>query len=317
MTKMSQVSNRPLNWNVLLVMSREATDERLAMSEYASQHGARIVALAYPGLIASRYSFVSSAFDSVPNWSEIMALDAPAKLRAISDPTVRERLRAGLNSPEGQRREIAQIGRHTVVQGFSPASKAVEGRVLGEIAAERGVDSLDLLLDFMVADELRTGMAPRPVGDDPSLWPVREQLWRDPRVVIGASDAGAHLDILSTYDYAATYLELTRDRSDIPIETAVQRLTDVPARLYGLRERGRIAEGWWADLCLFDPAAVAQGVVGWREDLPGGYSRLYSEPAGIEHVVVNGVEIARHGKPLEARPGRVLRSGRDTLTVLP
>ena len=44
--------------------------------------------------------------------------------------------------------------------------------------------------------------------DDPSLWPVREQLWRDPRVVIGASDAGAHLDILSTYDYAATYLEL-------------------------------------------------------------------------------------------------------------
>ena len=209
MTKMSQVSNRPVNWNVLLVMSREATDERLAMSEYAAQHGARILALAYPGLIASRYSFVSSVFDSVPNWSEIMALEAPAKLRAISDPAVRERSpRPASNSPEGQRREIAQIDRHTIVQGFSPASKAVEGRRLGEVAAEQGVDSLDLLLDFMVADELRTGMAPRPVGDDPSLWPVREQLWRDPRVVIGASDAGAHLDILSTYDYAATYLEL-------------------------------------------------------------------------------------------------------------
>ena len=317
MTKMSQASNRPLNWNILLVMSREATDERLAMSEYASQHGARIIALAYPGLIASRYSFVSSAFDSVPNWSEVMALDPPAKLRALTDPAVRERLRAGINSPEGRRREIANIDRHTIVQGFSPASKAVEGRVLGEVAAERGVEPLDLLLDFMVADELRTGMAPRPVGDDPSLWPVREQLWRDPRVMIGASDAGAHLDILSTYDYAATYLELTRDRSEIPVEISVQRLTDAPARLYGLRERGRIAEGWWADLCLFDAAAVAQGAVGWRDDLPGGFSRLYSEPAGIEHVVVNGVEIARHGKPLEARPGRVLRSGRDTETVLP
>ncbi|TML17623.1 MAG: aminoacylase [Actinobacteria bacterium] len=317
MTKMSQVSARPVNWNILLVISREATDERLAMSEYAAQHGARIVALAYPGPIASRYTFVSSAFDSVPNWSEIMALEAPAKLHALADPAVRERLRAGLNSPEGRRREIAAIERHTVVQGFSPASKAVEGRVLGEVAAERGVDSLDLLLDLMVADDLRTGMAPRALGDDPSVWPVREQLWRDPRVVIGASDAGAHLDILSTFDYAATYLELTRDRSEIPIETAVQRLTDAPSRLYGLRERGRIAEGWLADLCLFDAAGVAQGTVGWRDDLPGGFSRLYSEPAGIEHVVVNGVEIARHGRPLDARPGRVLRSGRDTMTVLP
>jgi N-acyl-D-aspartate/D-glutamate deacylase len=135
--------------------------------------------------------------------------------------------------------------------------------------------------------------------------------------MIGASDAGAHLDMLSTFDYAATYLELTRDRSEIPIEMAVQRLTDAPARLYGLRDRGRIAEGWWADLCIFDAAAVAQGKVNWRNDLPGGFSRLYSEPPGIEHVVVNGTEIARHGQPLEARPGRVLRSGRDTMTVLP
>ena len=317
MTKMSQVSARPVNWNVLLVQSREATDERLAMSEYASQHGARIIALAYPGLITGRYTFVSSAFDSVPNWSEIMALPPAEKMRAIAEPAVRDRLRAGIRSPEGQRREIALVERHTVVQGVTAASKAVEGRRIGDVAAERNVDPLDLLLDLMIADELRTGMAPRPVGDDPSLWPVREQLWSDPRVMIGASDAGAHLDMLSTFDYAATYLELTRDRSEMPIEAAVHRLTDAPARLYGLRERGRISEGWWADLCLFEASRVAQGKVAWRDDLPGGFNRLYSEPPGIEHVVVNGVEIARHGKPLDARPGKVLRSGRDTVTVLP
>ena len=282
------------------------------MADYAAQHGAHIVALAYPGLITARYSFVSSAFDSVPNWSEIMALEPAAKLRAFADPAVRDKLRAGLNSPAGRLREIALIDRHTIKQGFSPFTQAMEGRKLGEVAAERGVDSLDLLLDMAIADELRTGMAPRPVGDDESLWSVRRQLWEDPRVVIGASDAGAHLDMLSTFDYAATYLQLTRERSDIPIETVVQRLTDVPARLYGLRERGRVAEGWWADLCVFDPAEVKQGDVHWRADLPGGFNRLYSEPPGIEHVVVNGEEIARHGKPLEARPGRVLRAGRDT-----
>ena len=104
---------------------------------------------------------MSSAFDSVPNWSEIMALDPAAKMRALADPAVRERLRAGLNSPEGQRREIALIDRHTIVQGFSPAEQGNRRPGLGDVAAERGVDSLDLLLDLMVADELRTGMAPR------------------------------------------------------------------------------------------------------------------------------------------------------------
>jgi hypothetical protein len=68
---------------------------------------------------------------------------------------------------------------------------------------------------------------------------------------------------------------------------------------------------------LFDAAGVQQGAVAWRNDLPGGFNRLYSEPPGIEHVIVNGVEIARHGKVLEARPGRILRSGIDTETVLP
>jgi N-acyl-D-aspartate/D-glutamate deacylase len=92
----------------------------------------------------------------------------------------------------------------------------------------------------------------------------------------------------------------------------VRSLTDVPASLYGLRQMGRIADGYRADVVLFDPAAVAPGPVSWRDDLPGGAGRLFSQPAGIEHVFVNGTEIVAQGALTGAVPGRLLRSGIDT-----
>jgi N-acyl-D-aspartate/D-glutamate deacylase len=98
-------------------------------------------------------------------------------------------------------------------------------------------------------------------------------------------------------------------------EDAIHQLTDVPARLYGLRHRGRIAEGFFADLVVLDPERVGHRSEYTRDDLPGGASRLYAEADGIEHVVVNGTEIARHGDLTGATPGTVLRSGTDTDSV--
>jgi N-acyl-D-aspartate/D-glutamate deacylase len=106
-----------------------------------------------------------------------------------------------------------------------------------------------------------------------------------------------------------------RRRGLLSWEAAIRELTDVPARLYGLRGRGRIATGWCADLVVLDPERVGHGPEHTRDDLPGGASRLYAEAAGIEHVLVNGREIVRHGELTGATPGTVLRSGVDTDTV--
>jgi N-acyl-D-aspartate/D-glutamate deacylase len=106
-----------------------------------------------------------------------------------------------------------------------------------------------------------------------------------------------------------------RDRQLLSWEEAIHQLTDVPARLYGLRGRGRLEEGWWADIVVFDPERIGHGPERTRADLPGGASRLYAEGIGIEHVLVNGVEIARAGTFTGAVPGAVLRSGADTDTV--
>jgi N-acyl-D-aspartate/D-glutamate deacylase len=106
-----------------------------------------------------------------------------------------------------------------------------------------------------------------------------------------------------------------REHGVVSLEEGVRQLTDVPARLYGMRERGRLEPGWHADVVVFDANTIACGPTETRFDLPAGAGRLYAEATGIGHVWVGGVEIVRDGVHTGALPGRVLRSGRDTDTV--
>jgi N-acyl-D-aspartate/D-glutamate deacylase len=169
-----------------------------------------------------------------------------------------------------------------------------------------------------VADELRTGLRPSGLRDSAEDWALRADVWRDPRAVVGGSDAGAHLDMMCGAIYSTALLSHgVRDFGVLALEEAVRLLTDVPARLYGLRERGRITPGFAADLVLFDPATVGYQPERMRYDLPGGAWRLHSEATGIDRVLVNGVTVVAEGSPTGATPGTLLRSGRDTDTVLP
>ena len=136
------------------------------------------------------------------------------------------------------------------------------------------------------------------------------------RAIVGGSDAGAHLDTMCGAIYSTSLLgDGVRARSLLTWEQAVRLLTDVPARLYGLRDRGRLVPGAFADVVVFDPASIGHRPIRTRNDLPGGASRLYAEATGIGHVLVNGTEIVRDGEFTGTTPGHVLRSGRDTDTV--
>ena len=140
-----------------------------------------------------------------------------------------------------------------------------------------------------MADRLKTVISAPDRGQDDASWAKRVEVWRDPRAVVGASDAGAHLDMIDSFSYATTLLSRTvRERSLLPIEEAVQLLTDRPARLYGIRERGRVAEGWWADLVVLDPDRIGPGPLSVRYDLPSGAGRIYGEADGIHQVIING-----------------------------
>ena len=320
MASMSMAADRPLNWNVLAVtaLDPEGWQHQLHASDVARQRGAHVVALTMPHLMRIRLSFLSGfVLDALPGWGDVISLPVPERLVALRDPDVRRRLDAGAHSPEaGVLAGLANWKVLEVAEAFAPQNTAYEGRSIGDIAGELGRDPFDVLLDIVCADELRTGLRPPAFGDNDQDWAERARAWHDDRTIIGASDAGAHLDMMCGAVYSTSLLgDGVRERQLIRLEEAVRQLTSVPARLYGLRDRGVLSEGARADIVVFDPTAIAHGPERTRNDLPGGASRLYADADGVEHVLVNGTEIVRRGELTGARPGQLLRSGRDTTTV--
>jgi N-acyl-D-aspartate/D-glutamate deacylase len=317
MAAMSAAAGRPLNWNVLIVGTGNDTyHAQLEASDRAAEQGGRVLALTVPAVMQLHLNFRSGfLFDALPGWGPTMALPDDEKVRALGDPDVRRRLREGADSDTGLFRRLLRWDRLRIGETFASENEGLAGRTVAEVAAERGADPFDTMLDVVVTDDLRTVLMPPAMGDDPESWRMRSQAWRDPRVVVGASDAGAHLDMLATFSYSTSLLAASRSYGLLPLEEAVHLLTDVQARLYGIRERGRIAEGWYADLVVFDEERIKPGPVHTRYDLPAGAGRLYADAEGVEHVLVNGTQIVRAGALTGDRPGRLLRSGRDTDTV--
>jgi N-acyl-D-aspartate/D-glutamate deacylase len=197
----------------------------------------------------------------------------------------------------------------------APENEQYRGRTVAEIAAEQGRDPWDVLCDIAVADELNTSFgSPSPPTTDAD-WQARVSMWRDDRTVIGASDAGAHFDLLASFNYATGMLQgAVRERNLLPYEEAVHLLTQVQAELYGLRQRGVLREGWYADVVVLDPDTIATEEVAMRFDLPGGAGRLCAGSRGVDHVLVNGQPIVERGALTHRRSGTLLRSGRDTAT---
>jgi N-acyl-D-aspartate/D-glutamate deacylase len=319
LTTMSLLADRPVNWNVLGVsaMNADGAWSQLAAGTAAAERGATVVALTLPHSMQIRLSFEHGAIlDGLPGWREVFALPVDERMVALSDPETRRRLDAGSQSDEaGILRHLAQWDRLIFDETFAPENADAEGRPVGEVARARGRAPFDALLDVVVADRLRTGLRP-PIPTSEEDWVLRAQTWQDPRAIVGGSDAGAHLDTMCGAIYSTSMLgDGVRARGLLSWEQAVHQLTDIPARLYGLRDRGRLVPGAYADVVVFDPSRIGHDVVRTRDDLPGGASRLYAEATGVCHVLVNGTEIARDGAFTGAVPGHVLRSGRDTDTV--
>ncbi len=317
LTDMSVAADKPLNWNVIFVNARQADviEEKLQASNYAASQGGRVVALTAPMPAVSRLCFESGfLLDTLHGWAEPMTLPPEEKLALLSDPERRKTLNEDAQKPSAFR-GVARWERLTVGEVTKGSLKHLEGRTIAEIADETGKSPWDALCEIVVEDDLKTGLYPPAAGDNDESWALRQALWNDDRCLIGASDAGAHLDFLATFNYSTYLLAAARDRNLLTLESAVNKLTDVPARLYGLKERGRIEEGWWADLVVFDAAEVAPAEVEVREDLPGGAWRLYSEAVGVHHVFINGEHAVRDGGFTDNRPGTLLRSGRDTEPV--
>ena len=320
LTAMSVAAGRPLNWNVLTVDSRDpdAVEHQLRASEHAAANGGRVVALTMPTLVPMNMSFLTRcALTMFPYWDTVLTLPLPERRERLADPEVRRRMRAAAVSEEaGVLRRLSGWADYRVGDTYSEANRGLEGARVGDIAAERGVDAFDALVDLVLADDLRTVLWPTPPEDDDASWALRMRLLDSERALAGGSDAGAHLDRMLGSTYPTVWLADTlRGRRLLPVERVVQLMTDVPARLLGLRDRGRIEPGAHADLVLFDPATVGSGPVRKVADLPGGSERLFAPSEGIARIWVNGRTTVVEGENTRDLAGTLLRSGRDTHTV--
>ncbi|GKQ36679.1 amidohydrolase [Streptomyces sp. A012304] len=320
LVEMSATAGRPLNWNVLTIDATvpERVPRQLEASERARKAGGRIVALTMPILTPMNMSLGTfCALNLLPGWGPVLALPVPERIARLRDPDVRaEMLRRADSKEAGVFRRLANFGRYVIGDTYSEANQGLTGRVVRDIAAERGQDPFACLVEICAADELRTVLWPMPTDNDPASWALRAETWRHEDVLLGGSDAGAHLDRMCGAPYTTRFLgDCLRGRKLVEPEQAVKMLTDDPARLFGLRGRGRIEEGFHADLVLFDPERIDAGRATLVHDLPGGSPRLDSRPIGVRAVWVNGVAAVRDDVVTGAVAGKVLRSGRDTRTV--
>jgi N-acyl-D-aspartate/D-glutamate deacylase len=246
----------------------------------------------------------TAAFDEFPTWKGLMFLDIEARKAAFENPATREQLRADLAEPRQttfhKRWDFVEVEK--VVK---PENEHFVGKNVAEVAAIRKQDSLDAFLNLALEEDLETTFRTANSGSDPK---AMGEILRSPYVLVGSSDAGAHVQYGAQFGYGTTLLGLwVRERGVLSLEQAVNKLTFEVASLYGLDGRGLLRPGYAADLAIFDPNTISACEAEWAEDYPAGTKRLIQRAVGIHYVVVNGRLIYADNKLTGELPGQVLR----------
>ncbi len=311
MAEVSRKYNIPVTWTALLSHLYGPGGHRKQLDLAAEQRksGAMVIPQVSCRPLNFEVTFAEPfIFDVMPFMNELAKADAKepgTRRRAYADPAWREKLRS----------EVTPLFRNwwdRVVIAWSPSHRELEEMPLAAAAAKLGKDPVDLALDISLADDLLTRFRMAVMNFDEK---EVAELITDPNTIIALSDAGAHASQLCDACYSTHLLgHWVRDRKVFTLEEAVHNLTQRPAEMFGITDRGVLAEGRPADVVVFDPKTVNPGPLRRVHDMPAGADRLVSEASGIEAVVVNGKLIRQNNKDTIAAndklPGRLLRHGR-------
>ncbi|EQA98569.1 N-acyl-D-aspartate/D-glutamate deacylase [Sphingobium wenxiniae] len=317
----SLAGGRPVNWNVLAIQGsgeqdREKAYRQLHAGTVARERGAEVIALTFASSPTLRVNLATGfIFDSLPGWGPLFRLSVEERIEQLRNRFVRDTLAASA-SQKSMTSGFAKWHAFRVAEVFTEKNKPFEGMTIGEIAKRTGEDTFEVMIGIALDDELRTSFMVDARGEDIDGYKLRAEMWENDLTIVGASDGGAHMDMIDTFAFSTTLLQKAREYGVMSLPQAVRQLTSVPAGVMGIRDRGTLAPGMWADVVIFDADTVARGPVYTRYDLPGTTTagRLYADAIGIDYVLVNGQVAVANGAVGDARPGTVLRSGRDTYT---
>ncbi len=275
----------------------------MARVEEQFARGARVWPQVQTRPIDISFSFLrpSLYFGRLPRWMRILRSPLDERLAALHDPETVAKMIEDADAAF-MSRGMAIL----TVRGGDRAPAHYAGRNLGELAAERGESVPQALINISLEGDLDVAFLAANQGHNISdrVGP----LLAHPLVHVGASDGGAHLTSFSTYgDTGFLFSEFVRAGAYMTLEQAVKKITGDTAEIWGLKDRGLIAEGYAADIVVFDAATIGRGEERAVFDMPGDGMRYVRDAIGVQTVLVNGQVAYAEGAYRDARAGVVCR----------
>jgi N-acyl-D-amino-acid deacylase len=307
--QIAKASNRPVLWQVVLHMwnAPDKWRRQLDKLEESFTSGVRPFGLTNANPLVRRFNMRDSqGFDDSPTWRELMRQPIEARMEAFSTTEGRNKLREAFGEIPWDPNAPTWFDLFDIIGPVLLKNQHLKGKTVGEMAREQGKDELDAFLDLVLEENFETQFQ-RNIshGDDNAVG----EILRSPYVLIGVSDAGAHVAFDASFGYCTFLLaEWVRKRKLMTLEAAVNKLSFMVANIFGLKDRGLIRPGWFADLTLFDPESVGALEPEYTNDYPGGTTRMIQQATGVHSTIVNGQVITENGQATSARPGRVLRN---------
>jgi N-acyl-D-amino-acid deacylase len=299
---------RPFTWTALLTIKDYPYHEKvMAEHDAAWADGVEVwPQVSCRPLVFSMNLSEPFTLNTRPSFAALMGQSHAQRTAAYRDPSWRTRAWEDVSGTGG----AIPVNWGNISVAHSASHPELSDRPLLGLAEERGCTPLDVLLDISLEDDLEARFWSVLANNDPE-----GIAWLLPRdnVLLGLADSGAHVSQLCDACFATDLLgNWVRGRGVMSLERAVHKLTGEPAAVYGLTDRGTVAVGQAADLCVFDPETVAPGPLRRIRDFPADGERLTADaPVGVTHTLVNGVPIRVDGvaneEGLAARPGTVLR----------
>ena len=290
--------SRPNHWQEMLANTQRVFEEE----------GLPIFAMTQAKPFQNRYSLLDAqCFDEFPTWKAAMFSPVPVRKQMFADAELRKKLRAEAIEDQSPsvfpKRWDVIIVDHVKLEH----NKSLQGKSVQDIAQAQNKDGLDCFLDLSLEEDLETRFVHINTQGDPKA--VCEIL-KHPAVMIGQSDAGAHMGYDARFGYCTAFLgRWVRGYGIMNLEEAVAKLTFRVASVFGLNDRGLLRPGLAADIAVFDPATINTLEPEYVRDLPGNETRMIQKATGVPFTVVNGEIVIENGAPTGARPGKVLRPG--------
>jgi N-acyl-D-amino-acid deacylase len=280
------------------VDSSQHMKEAVALIEQARARGLEITADQYPYIASS-----TGLATQIPAWVHDGGTEK--MLERLRDPETRARIRAEVERSRSDPEKMVIASLHT------PANKPFEGQSIAAVARARKQEPVDTIFDLLLEENGRIAMVYFTMKEDDVRYAMRQ-----PWVSIGSDGTavrpdgilgpgkphprfyGAHARVLGKY---------VREERVLTLEDAVRKMTSLAAQTLGIRERGMLREGFYADVVIFDPDRVIDKAT---------FENPHQYAEGVQHVLVNGKVVIKDAEHTGARPGMAIYgAGRQSKTA--